>query len=416
MRWKRSFIKRKIRYGKRLFDVIARQPNSSKRRAFLKLIGYELLQPCDLAGAAVNSFDLVPPSDATIAQPNFAGGAAAAPLLHTHPKLQAHVLRSAIVSAYTSGIVCGDRLALPDDVREGQHRVMTDNDNLFHFEPGHSVRYKYPCTKLKNAIFIGGSGAYNWYHFVIEILPKALLAQMLPAAYADYPLVVPEECRSIPSFAEVLAIFAGGRETTYLPKGKYLQVEELIAFDEVSTGPDNVKVGFWPEVGDYSQHDDFMRTYVDALRAALLPDHHAQANNAKRIFLIRPGVRRNYNQDALVEIATKYGFEPHDPSGLSLAAQAQLFASAEMIVGPSGAAWVGMAFRQDPAQFLSWLPAEYQQFCSYASLAAILGHEMRFLETIPDRPLKWSGDAYTGGYQLAPEPFERALQHMTGVA
>lgn len=415
MRLKRSFIKRKIRYGKRLFDFIARQPDSSKRQTFLKLIGYELLQPCDLAGVAVKNYDLVPPSAATIAQPCFAGGAAAV-LQFDHPKLQAHVLRGATVSAYTSGIICDGRLALPDDVRNGQHRVLTDNDNLFHFEPGHSVRYKFKCDSMQNAIFIGGSGAYNWYHFVIEILPKALLAQMLPAAYAGYPLVVPEECRSIPTFAEALAIFSRGRDIIYLPKGRYMHLEDLISFDEISIAPFNLRVGFWPEVADYSQHDDFLRTYIEAFRAALLPDHKPRSGNAKRIFLIRPGVRRNYNQDALVDIAAKYGFKPRDPAGLSLTDQAQLFASAEMIVGPSGAAWVGMMFRQDPAQFLSWLPAEYRQFCSYSSLAALLGHEMHCLETIPDRALKWSGDAYMGGYHLAPEPFERALRHMTGAA
>jgi hypothetical protein len=412
-RLKKSFIKRKIRYGKQLFNYVVKQPDSLQRRAYLRFMGCDVLRPCNLAGAAKCSFDLLPSSVATITHPG-AVDEINAILPQNHPKIQVHLIEDATVSTYTGGIVSNGCLALPNNVLNGKHRVLLDDDSLFSFEASYSTFKKVELEHLQKAIFLGGAGAYNWYHFIIEILPKALLAQMLPTDYADYPLLVPVECRDIPSFAEALAVFTQDREVIYLPKGEYLRVKHLIAFDDVSTGPHNLKLGLWPKVDDYSQHDDFMRDYIGALRAAFLPADMSRRTKTKRIFLARPSVRRKYNQTDLVDIATKYGFEEHDPSGLTLSEQAALFASSEMIIGPSGAAWVGMIFREDPAQFLSWLPPEYAQFCSYSSMAAMLDHKMGFLETHQESVLNWTGDVYDGAYRLAPEPFERAVQHMTG--
>ena len=163
--------------------------------------------------------------------------------------------------------------------------------------------------------------------------------------------------------------------------------------------------------GSGGQHDDCLREYLNNLRSGLLLGSPIQ-HPARRIFLVRPGVRRTYNQDEIVTIARRYGFEPHAPEILPLADQARLFSGAEMVLGASGAAWVGMSFCQKPTRFLSWLPKEYRQFCCYSSLARLLGHQMEFLDVTTDQPILSSDEAYLKSYHLDPVAFEMVLRSM----
>ncbi len=137
------------------------------------------------------------------------------------------------------------------------------------------------------------------------------------------------------------------------------------------------------QVKDYAQHDAFLRLFFREFRSKVLYGSESQVkvkNRERRIFLVRPGVRRNYNQDELLAIAVQYGFERFSPEDFTLAEQAKIFSESSAVIGPSGAAWVGMIFRQPPLHGLTWLPHEYESFCGYSSLANLLGHQLDFIE------------------------------------
>jgi len=383
----------------------------------LRLLGCEPLLLCAAPKFAKRSFDVAEASVSTVAVPCLAE---AAPLVlrGTHPILQAHLFKGASVAVYSSAVVLAQHVVMSHAARAARHRILAEADGLFELRPTYCFKIKTEYLSIPKGIFVSGAGASNWYHFMIEILPKALLAQELPPEFADYPLLVPQECSDLPSFAQALAVFAGGRQIITLAKGQPVRVESLIAFDEVSLCPYNLIEGDWPVPADFGQHDDLFLRHFQMLRDSVLglADGAIPAPPQRRIFLTRPLGRRNYNQDALAAIARKYGFETCAPGEMSLDEQAALFSSAEMVIGGSGAAWVGMLFRNAPARFLSWLPAEYDQFCCYSSLAALMGHQMEFLEYSPDLPLNSTADAYGTGYHLDPDQFEHALQRMTGVA
>ena len=269
-------------------------------------------------------------------------------------------------------------------------------------------------NKAESGIHIGGAGAFNWYHFVIECLPKAFLAQTLPSEFDDFPLLVPEECMRIPSFSDALALFSAGRPLRFMRRDECVLVNRLVVFDEVSIGPFNLVPGLWPGIGDYCQHDKVLRAFITEFRSKLL-SLSPGLDDGRRIFLRRPGVRRKYNQEELIEIAANYGYEPISPESFSLKEQVTAFANASSVIGPSGAAWVGMIFSERPLRGLSWLPRPYRHFCSYSTLASLLGHRIDFLEARTQRALKSTGDAYTAEYRICPIEFENALQQITRV-
>ena len=110
-----------------------------------------------------------------------------------------------------------------------------------------------------------------------------------------------------------------------------------------------------------------------------------------------------------MEIAKEFGFERFEPENLSLSEQAKIFSEASVLVGPSGAAWVGLLFCEDAVRCLSWLPKEYDEFSTYSSLGALLGHNITFIESTYPSPLKHSSEAYKRGYTVCAQRFRRAL-------
>lgn len=398
--------------GSVLYGWVGEAPVGPVKRGVLRALSRKALRPVAMSAGASRSYPLQPASSFVVASPAFVG---VAPLIREgrFPELRAHLVEDAVVSPYASAVVQGDRLLVPDIILKNRQRHSTDGGNLYWLGQRNCVGRIIRQETVAEGLLIGGAGAFNWYHFVMECLPKAFLARGLPGEMKDWPLLVPEECTRVPGFAQALKLFSGDRPVRPVPRGAALHVGRAVTFDEVNYGPFNLYDGSWPDPDDYSQHDDTLRQYTSALRAGLLGSDPRPVP-VRRIFLVRPATRRNYNQDALVEIAGRYGFEAHAPEKLPLAEQAALFADAGMVIGASGAAWVGMAFCAPGTQMLSWLPREYAGFCCYSTLANLLGHRMRFVNAIPDRLLKDTADAFDHSYRLDEGDFEAALQYMTG--
>jgi len=296
-------------------------------------------------------------------------------------------------------------------------RVKTGGGGLFNLEDRFCVGRISATTHIEEGILIGGAGASNWYHFVLEVLPKAFLSRYLPSRFDALPLLLPDECRNVPSFSSALAHFSGRRSLRFIQKDEIVGLQRLIFFDEISKGPINLSPGEWPRIGDYSQHDSFLRSFVAEFRAKLLGSNELTTMNkgpGRRIFLTRPKIRRNYNQTELLEIASRYGFESFSPEDCTLGDQARVFSEASAVVGPSGAAWVGMVFREKPLCGLTWLPRQYEYFCGYSTLANLLGHQLNFIESKTRRALKSTGEAYVSDYEVCPIQFESALKNMLG--
>jgi len=327
----------------------------------------------------------------------------------TFENIYAHCFKNGIVNPYCEGIIVDNNIYLPRSVVNNIDRFKIDTAGLFVIEKELILSRIKPTHKINEGILIGGSGAYNWYHFIIECLPKALLAQKLPKDYDRIPLIVPIECKSISSFREAIKLFSKQRDLLYVKRGDILMVERLTVLDNVSYGPFNMINGSWPKVEDYSQHDNFILDYIKYLRTLLLSSNTSKKEKSK-IFLTRPDTRRLSNQSELLEIACSYGFESISLEKYNLQEQAEIFSNSSHVVGTSGAAWVGMIFQQKPIRGLSWLPKVFSQFCSYSTLAGLLGHEINFIEAYIDHNFRSTGEWYEASYYVSPDEFETELK------
>lgn len=394
------------------FDFLAAEPVRPLRRKLLEAIGKPPLLLRTFEESSDESHVIVGPARATAMKP-VPVGAVPQSRESAFGSIKVHMVRHALTSPYVSGVIRGNCLLLPSQVIRNRSRIRTHGGPLFHFEEGHALSRQRSSIEIPEGILVGGAGAFNWYHFIVECLPKALLASRLPQEFSALPLLVPVECRTIPSFSDALGLFSGSRRIIYLEPRQVAHVKRLIVFDDVSLGPFNLTRGSWPMVEDYGQHDDFMKEYFHELRSRLL-GNDGEREPTKRFYLARPGLRRNYNQSELMDIAGRFGFVPLGLEHLTFAEQARHLSEAEALVGPSGAAWTGLALCSAGVKGISWLPKEYEQFSSYSSLAHLLGHRLHFLAAETEQPLRSSADAYEQGYVVNTVRFEDALRQVMG--
>lgn len=395
-----------------LFRAILKYRSIPFRAALLKKYGWRIAQVTSLQSACESQIKVSNETSFVISGPQWYR-IPANQYMGTYPEIKAHLLKDAIVSAYSAGVVRKDHLLLPVNVFENWDRFRTVGAAIFKETPSEFLVAAEANIEIPQAIHAGGAGAFNWYHFVVECLPKIYLTQLLPTEFDNVPLLVPDECILIPSFRDAVKVFSGNRPLIPLSKTDRALVGQLIIFDEVSFGPFNMINGEWPQISDYSQNEEILKAFIDELRSHFSVDKFSKVAHRK-IFLARPGVRRNYNQGELLEIARKYGIEPVYLENLSLSEQAEVFAEASVIIGPSGAAWTGMIFSERPFVGLSWLPSGYKEFSSYSTLANLLGHQLTFIEAKPHHELVSTSDAYGADYSVSAREFEDAIHQILG--
>lgn len=383
---------------------------SGLARHLLERKGRRLCDINTISSSAVATFQLASSSPQTRIPPAF-GIACPASDISTHSPINAYLLNDVITSAKTSLISANEKLLVPKEFINQREILVIEPGAVGYFNPRYAIRYIQTYHQYENAILIGGNGSSNWYHYLIEVAPKAFLASLLPEKFNDFPLIVPKPAQSAGPFSDILQSLLPGRPILNFSNDS-IHVRNLIVFDEVSHGPFNLDSGLWPKTPDYSQHENVLWAVFEKMRTSLLPVG-GQLTQTRRFFIVRPDTRRSYNQTELLKIAQKFSFEPISPETLSLREQALLFAEASHVVGASGAAWTNMVFAPLPFKALTWVIPQYHQFCSYSMLAHLLGHQLHYLVAEPNKKIRSTHDAFSASYCVSPIEFEAALTRLT---
>lgn len=337
------------------------------------------------------------------------------------PPVKLTILKNAYVVGGTEmvisedGTLLYDELALGDPDRYGVKAwgiipalpfgghlpAATRNKVLISYWQG-KVKPTLPC-----AISLTKDHSRNYYHWMLECLPRALVAVKKPE-FADYPLLVDENLP--PQILESLRLVAPERKIIPVMSGMAINVKELV----------------FPSVFSYP-HDFYGRdTYIEDLlispdairlvREALLPlarvnkyenhhngqrknqrngqpnGHHGNekenggSNAKRRIYLARSGGthRALTNEAELIEMLEKIGFTVVHPGKLSLLEQISLFSSAEIIVGPTGAGMTNIIFAPTECKILILAGAtRHANYYIFAQIAQALGQTLSYVTGKP---------------------------------
>jgi len=254
---------------------------------------------------------------------------------------------------------------------------------------------------IEAAIYPGSAFADNWYHWILEVLPRVWLSHLLPQHLADLPILIPERVLRMENHRESLSRIIDLDRVVPIDTWSLTTVERLIWIDGMFDMPHLAPAVAGPIPSRF--HREGMRDYRDAL---LRQDPgHRLDKVPERIFLDRGEYQRGFNRDEVLDVTRSHGFTPILPHELSFAEQMSIFQGSRFIIGPTGGAWTGLLFAGPDQVGLYWIPDKHAGSGLWSSLAAIGGSEV-FELTHP------AGDD-SGSYRLEPEALDAAIISLT---
>jgi capsular polysaccharide biosynthesis protein len=320
------------------------------------------------------------------------------------PAVNLYIFKNARISATSSSILLNYKIII--------ERLEGVDPQKCCFVSGHVIMHgnnialvnKRKTEYLDKGIFLGGNGSFNYYHWMIEILPKLQFLQNLNHEYHAFPLLVSEDVTFINTFREALNLIVKDQPLVILDKSKSYFVGRLLYINAPNNCPFNLRRNHKIKISDFI----FRRSSICFLRDRLRPDLRSSVKIAgNRFFFARRSVRRNYNQDEIYDIFKRNGFVKVFMEELSLNNQIDLVSSAEMIAGPSGAAWTNLIFCSEGTKCLCWMAEESNEFSVYSNLAKIVCADLRYV-TYRTKAIS-TGELYYMDYHLDGKEIEKVL-------
>lgn len=367
-----------------------------------------LLDVIEHSGVASRSAELEPARPMRIQAPHDWDAPATHSMLTAGRALSWSLLENVHLND-TSSVRVGSLLigssGVHDDIRRGLR--LKGPSFVAHDRGRVLIRQAAPEQRFDSGIRLCGFGSNNWYHWLVEILPTAMLIDRLPQDLRNAPLLVPEAIEHSPAWRDALDVVAPGRPRLIVPREGVVSVDRLVWLDPAVNGPRTLRDDSTLELDLLQPSFDLLRRFRHAVLERLGIDPSPRPG--RRVLLVRPaGAQRQANQDDLIAIAKTKAFEPIDPGTLPFSEQVKLFAEAESIVGGWGAAWASMLFAASETRGLMWAPSTFSRWPLYSNLATISGMTLRnlWVET-GERTMSGANKA---SQVISGDRFEEALQ------
>ena len=254
----------------------------------------------------------------------------------------------------------------------------TDTIIQRHLGPRLLLQHRHVTTPIPCGILLSGNFSWNYYHFIYEFLSKFLLIDKLNLPQ-DVPLIVDEVVRDVPQYNELLSYFnTSNRELVYVTPGNSYYVGTLYYPSFVNAIAPNFR-----DIHDIRFTDCLFSTEsIDFLRDTLLPNM-VTTDCRKRIFLSRRSAspRRGYNEQDVIRIFEKYGFQVVCPEQYSIAEQMFLFNSAAIIAGTTGAAFANILYCSPGCKVLCITQVQ-NELSVFSTIAKHLGLNLQYVPAL----------------------------------
>lgn len=230
------------------------------------------------------------------------------------------------------------------------------------------IRKIKPADFIERGVYLGSFALENWFHFVTRVAAGATLLSRLPEQFRDWPLLLPEA--NFPAASEqLLDAVLDGRPVVRFPPLEYLQVARMLWIDPATRGLNHLR----PNGEEPIRFALHRPTFVE-LRSRVLTMIDDRRPSARRVLLDR-GVddSRPYNRTEVMELLGGLGFEAVRMDLLPLEEQIGVMAHADVVVGPTGAAWTNMLWMRPGARALYWIPRHLSAFSVWKALAEFTG-------------------------------------------
>lgn len=264
------------------------------------------------------------------------------------------------------------------------------------------LRDKSP-QRIPTGVLLAGRNDANWYHWLIEYLPRVF--QFDESIPADAPLIVTS--RTPRNGIEALNAVVTDREILVVDAALAHEVGELHVLAPPVQVLDTTRV---PWAHGLSMNPVPLREFRQRLGLV----SRNLGGNGRRIFLRRTSQRRGLsNESELAEIARGLGLDLVDPAALSWREQVELFSSSSLVVGAGGAVMANYLFMTPGSRILALTSDSLEDFLLPAAIGDISGAIFSYVTGSNDSPLEdhlMRNSWLQSTYSIPPARFQRALQ------
>ena len=191
---------------------------------------------------------------------------------------------------------------------------------------------------LKSGIFLSGRCDENWFHFIIDTVPRILFVSDIPR---DVPLLIRSD---IPENSKSVLASITNREIIEIESNEILEVQNLYVIPGRSSVFDSK-----PPKG--SSFVEFSPTVLKSIRSLLLNAQNEIGSNslvdtsAHTIALSRSSKTRNIqNWSSLNQVIKNFGFVIYELNDVFFRNQIKTFNNARILIAPGGAALANILF------------------------------------------------------------------------
>ncbi len=298
------------------------------------------------------------------------------------PEVQIVELNDFIVSGCSSSFIKDKDIYIERFCNVENNNALYDSGGVLTHDNDCALAQLKNLNFIDEGFFLGGNGSWNYYHWLIEIIPKLRFYIEMGLHKKGVKLLVPEILKANQNLKFLLDSVLGDQKVTLIYISRYfsLQVGCLYHVTPINNILFNEReVGLTTNILHLRYESlEYIRTRM-ASAISLNKEHFFYT---ERVFLARKeSSSRGYNQDEVITYLKKHDFtvvymEEHD-----VAQQIFLFKHAKVLIGPSGAAWTNLIFCNKRCKALTWLPESIKDFPAFSSLAKFSGVELTFFNT-----------------------------------
>jgi len=300
------------------------------------------------------------------------------------PPVDLYKFDNVVVNVQGSSILIYDGVIIEDVLDYGADIADYSSGLLLAHNESAAIVKINEYEEFDTGFFLGGNGSWNYYHFLIELLPKLQYYSEASKIMGSTPILVNNLVNSIESFNKILNVALHGidAEVFFLDPKKEYRIKYLYYLSNVNGVVFNLRkklknmpespIGFIQKDSlDYIKH--IGNKLIDTNLKSMTKDSFP-----RKVFLGRKSIARNYNQAVVYENFKKRGYEMIFPEDHSIEYQIQLFQNAEYIAGPTGGAWTNLVFCEQKANCLCWMEKR-SIFQGFSDIAKYSGANLNYM-------------------------------------
>lgn len=259
------------------------------------------------------------------------------------PQTYVSVVNNAIITGGSSLVVSREGNLLSDEMVDFTGKDYGTKSPHIWFQHKNKVILAYikrSNTRIKEGIILSCDHDNNYFHWLVECLPKLLLIDTLQQ-FKDAPLLIPKGLHKNLEIA-LKKVNINGRRLIYLDYGVAYHVERLIFPSALSRVVDRY-------LGRPVYNADVVLSHkwISKVSAILKRNLQYDKKPWRKLFITR---RKSYrsleNHEELELMLIEHNFESVELDNVSLDFQIELFSQASVVIAPTGASLTNMLFCQ----------------------------------------------------------------------